>query len=169
MKKLLTPAAVRMLIAAAFVLLPVALKAETADAEKSIVETAVSAGNCNTFIAAVKLAGLVELLNAEGPLSVFAPTDEAFAKLPAGTVESLLLPENREKLVDMLKQHIVAGSFPATKLLQSDSLKSMQGNRLPIKQIDEAVLLDKAQLVSTDMMCSNGILHTVDKVLLLAQ
>lgn len=137
-----------------------------ATAEKTIVETAVAAGKFNTLVAAVKAAGLVDALSGEGPLTVFAPTDEAFEKLPKGTVESLLKPENKEKLAAILKYHVVAGKYPASKVLQSDTIKTLQGNSLTVKQEAGAVMIDNAKVVATDVMCSNGIIHIIDTVVL---
>ena len=123
-------------LAALFVLPAFVMAAETATAEKTIVETAI-AGKFNTLVAAVKAAGLVDALNGEGPLTVFAPTDEAFAKLPKGTVENLLKPENKDQLVAVLTYHVVKGSYPAAKVLQNDSLKTLQGGSIAVKQDDK--------------------------------
>lgn len=143
-----------------------AMAEEKAKAEKTIVETAVGAGKFNTLVAAVKAAGLVDALSGEGPLTVFAPTDEAFAKLPQGTVESLLLPENKDKLVAILTYHVVAGSYPAAKVVKADSLKTLQGQAISIKTSDAGVTVDKAKVIATDVMCSNGVIHIIDSVIL---
>lgn len=160
MKKLLI-----LFSAVMFVGLP-AMAEEKAKAEKTIVETAVGAGKFNTLVAAVKAAGLVDALSGEGPLTVFAPTDEAFAKLPQGTVESLLLPENKDKLVAILTYHVVAGSYPAAKVVKADSLKTLQGQAISIKTSDAGVTVDKAKVIATDVMCSNGVIHIIDSVIL---
>ncbi len=160
MKKLLI-----LFSAVMFVGLP-AMAEEKAKAEKTIVETAVGAGKFNTLVAAVKAAGLVDALSGEGPLTVFAPTDEAFAKLPQGTVESLLLPENKDKLVAILTYHVVAGSYPAAKVVKADSLKTLQGQAISIKTSDAGVTADKAKVIATDVMCSNGVIHIIDSVIL---
>jgi uncharacterized surface protein with fasciclin (FAS1) repeats len=109
---------------------------------------------------------LVEALSGKGPLTVFAPTDAAFEKLPKGTVESLLRPENKEKLAAILKYHVVEGSYPAAKVLQNDSLKTLQGGKLSIKQNDKGVMVNNAKVVATDVMCSNGVIHIIDAVVL---
>jgi uncharacterized surface protein with fasciclin (FAS1) repeats len=140
--------------------------AETPKPEKTIVETAVAAGKFNTLVAAVKAAGLVDALNGKGPLTVFAPTDEAFAKLPKGTVESLLLPENKEKLVAILTYHVAPGSYPAAKVVKADSVKTLQGQAITIKVSDDGVMVDKAKVIATDVMCTNGVIHIIDSVIL---
>ncbi len=145
------------------------MAADTAVAEKTIVETAVSAGKFNTLVAAVKAAGLAEALSGKGPLTVFAPTDEAFAALPKGTVESLLKPENKSKLIAILKYHVVAGSYPAAKVLTSDSLTTLQGGKLTVSQNSDGVMIDKAKVVKTDIMCSNGVIHVINAVVMPAE
>lgn len=151
---------------AAMMLMVAPAMAETAKPEKTIVETAVAAGKFNTLVAAVKAAGLVDALNGKGPLTVFAPTDEAFAKLPEGTVESLLLPENKEKLVAILTYHVAAGSYTAAKVVKADSIKTLQGQAITIKVSDDGVTADKAKVIATDVMCSNGVIHIIDSVIL---
>lgn len=160
MKKLM------MLVAALALMVSPAM---AADAEKTIVETAVGAGKFNTLVAAVKAAGLAEALSGKGPFTVFAPTDEAFAKLPKGTVETLLKPENKEKLVAILKYHVVSGSYPAAKVVATDSLETLQGGKLTIKKTDDGVFVDKAKVSATDVMCSNGVIHIIDSVVLPAE
>ncbi len=141
-------------------------QAPAATAEKTIVETAVSAGKFNTLVAAVKAAGLAEALSGEGPFTVLAPTDEAFEKLPKGTVESLLKPENKEKLASILKYHVISGKVPAAKVTQLDSAKTLEGSEITITQKDGAVMIDQAKVVKTDIMCSNGIIHVIDAVIM---
>ena len=151
---------------AALFVLPVCVKAEeTATAEKTIVETAI-AGKFNTLVAAVKAAGLVDALSGEGPLTVFAPTDEAFAKLPKGTVENLLKPENKDQLVAVLTYHVVKGSYPAAKVLGADSLKTLQGGEIAVKQDSKGAMVNDSRIVKTDIECSNGIVHVIDTVLI---
>ena len=151
---------------AALFVLPAVVKAEqTATAEKTIVETAI-AGKFNTLVAAVKAAGLVDALSGEGPLTVFAPTDEAFAKLPKGTVENLLKPENKDQLVAVLTYHVVKGSYPAAKVLGSDSLKTLQGGSIAVKQDSKGAMVNDSRIIKTDIECSNGIIHVIDTVLL---
>lgn len=159
MKKFLMLSAIVMLLAG-----PV--MAESPNDNKTIVDTAISAGKFNTLVAAAKVAGLVEALSGEGPLTVFAPTDEAFEKLPKGTLESLLRPENKEKLAGILKYHVLAGNYPAAKVLQNDSLKTLQGKSLTITQTDKGVMVDGAKVVATGVMCSNGVVHIIDAVVL---
>ncbi len=154
------------MVFAALALLVSPVLAETAVAEKTIVETAVGAGKFNTLVAAVKAAGLAEALSGKGPFTVFAPTDEAFAKLPKGTVETLLKPENKDKLVAILKYHVVSGKYPAAKVVKSQSLETLQGDKLMIKVTDDGVMIDKAKIAATDVMCSNGIIHIIDSVVL---
>jgi len=128
---------------------------------KDIVDTAVAAGKFKTFVAAVKAAGLVDSLKAEGPLTVFAPTDEAFAKLPEGTVEELLRPENRDKLIDVLSYHVVEGKL----MLSAQSLETLQGQSLMIKTPD-SFEVNGANVITSDVETSNGVIHIIDSVLL---
>lgn len=160
MKKFLMFCAAMMFVAS-----PV-MAEEKAKPSKTIVETAIGAGKFNTLVAAVKAAGLVDALSGEGPLTVFAPTDEAFAKLPKGTVESLLKPENKDKLIAILTYHVVPGSYPAGKVVKADSLKTLQGQSITIKTTDAGVTVDKAKVTATDVMCSNGVIHIIDSVIL---
>ena len=133
---------------------------------KDIVDTAVAAGSFNTLVAAVKAAGLVETLKGDGPFTVFAPTDEAFAKLPAGTVESLLKPENKDKLVAILTYHVIAGSVKAADVVNLDQAKTVEGRLVKIRVEDGAVFINNATVVKTDIATSNGVIHVIDTVLL---
>ena len=133
---------------------------------KTIVETAVAADGFNTLVAAVKAAGLVETLSSKGPFTVFAPTDEAFAALPDGTLESLLKPENKGKLVAILKYHVVPGKVMAEKVVTLDEAKTAQGSAVDIEVKDGTVMVDKAKVIKTDIECSNGVIHVIDKVIL---
>ena len=135
-------------------------------AKKDIVDTAVGAGSFKTLIAAVKAAGLVDTLKGEGPFTVFAPTDEAFAKLPKGTVESLLKPENKKKLTAILTYHVVAGKVKAKKAAKLDSAKTVQGDKLTIKPSGETLRINSAKVVKADVKASNGIIHVIDSVLI---
>ncbi len=154
-------------LSALFVLPTVVMaQAPAATAQKTIVETAVGAGSFNTLVAAVKAAGLAEALSGTGPFTVFAPTDEAFAKLPKGTVETLLKPENKEKLAGILKYHVVSGKVPAAKVVGMDKAKTLQGSEVTMTKKGEAVMVDKATVVKTDIMCSNGIIHVIDSVIM---
>jgi transforming growth factor-beta-induced protein len=135
-------------------------------AEKDIVDTAVGAGDFTTLVAAVKAAGLVETLKSEGPFTVFAPTDAAFAKLPAGTVESLLKPENKEKLVAILTYHVVPGKVMAADVVKLTEAKTVQGKSAKVKVDGRTVMIDGAKVVKTDIPCTNGVIHVIDAVIL---
>jgi uncharacterized surface protein with fasciclin (FAS1) repeats len=139
----------------------------TAGEKKDIVDTAVSAGTFNTLVAAVKAAGLVDALKAEGPLTVFAPTDEAFAKLPEGTVESLLKPENKDKLVDILTYHVVSGKVMAETAVTLDKATALNKKDIALSVKSEALYLNgKAKVVKADIETSNGVIHVIDTVIL---
>jgi uncharacterized surface protein with fasciclin (FAS1) repeats len=138
----------------------------TSLAAPDIVDTAVKAGSFKTLVAAVKAAGLVETLKGDGPFTVFAPTDEAFAKLPDGTVESLLKPENKDKLVAILTYHVVAGNVKAADVVKLKEAKTVQGQSVSIKVTDAGVKVDNAKVVKTDIECSNGVIHVIDSVIL---
>lgn len=131
-----------------------------------IVETAAEAGQFNTLLAAAKAAGLVDVLKSEGPLTVFAPTDAAFAKLPEGTVATLLKPENKAKLASILKYHVVAGKVPASKVTSLSEAKSVLGQYIPLAVKDGTVHVDTAKVVKADIMTSNGVIHVIDSVIL---
>ena len=133
---------------------------------KDIVDTAIGAGSFKTLVAAVAAAGLVETLKGSGPFTVFAPTDEAFAKLPKGTVESLLLPENKEQLVAVLTYHVVSGKVLASDVVKLKSAKTVNGKEATIKVSDEGVMVDAAKVVTTDIEASNGVIHVIDSVIL---
>lgn len=131
-----------------------------------IVDTAIAAGSFTTLVAAVQAAGLVETLKSPGPFTVFAPTDDAFAKLPAGTVDTLLKPENRGKLTDILTYHVVAGRVPAEKLIGlRGRVKTVQGGNLHIDGRN-GVKINKSNVITPDIETSNGIIHVIDTVLL---
>jgi len=135
-------------------------------AEKDIVDTAVSAGSFKTLAAALGAAKLVDTLKGEGPFTVFAPTDEAFAKLPAGTVESLLKPENKDKLTAVLTYHVVPGKVLAKDVVGLKSAKTVQGSEVKISVVDGAVMIDGAKVLKTDILCKNGVIHVIDSVIL---
>jgi uncharacterized surface protein with fasciclin (FAS1) repeats len=139
--------------------------AESKATGKDIVAVASGAGSFNTLVAAVKAAGLVETLQGTGPFTVFAPTDEAFAKLPKGTVEDLLKPENKEKLVAILTYHVVAGRVMAADV-KTMKAKTVNGQSLDVKVADGAVTVDNAKVVKTDVAASNGVIHVIDTVVL---
>jgi uncharacterized surface protein with fasciclin (FAS1) repeats len=130
-----------------------------------IVDTAVAA-KFNTLVAAVKAAGLVETLKGPGPFTVFAPTDEAFAKLPAGTLESLLKPENKAKLQAILTYHVVSGKVMAQDVVKLNSAKTVQGESVTIKTMNGGVMVNGAHVTKTDIATSNGVIHVIDTVLL---
>jgi uncharacterized surface protein with fasciclin (FAS1) repeats len=134
--------------------------------KKDIVDTAVGAGSFETLVAAVKAADLVETLKGEGPFTVFAPTDEAFAKLPEGTVEDLLKPENKDKLVSILTYHVVPGKVMASDVVTLTSAKTVNGQSLSIKVDGGTVMVDNAKVVTSDIACSNGVIHVIDTVVL---
>ena len=153
---------------AVLLVVPVA-DANTADdrpSPKNIVEVAAEAGTFNTLIAAAKAAGLVDALTGEGPLTVFAPTDEAFAKLPEGTVETLLKPENKDKLKAVLLYHVVAGKVTSDKVVDLSSAETLQGQSVDIKVDMGKVYIDNAQVIAADVRASNGVIHVIDSVIL---
>jgi uncharacterized surface protein with fasciclin (FAS1) repeats len=137
---------------------------KTADAP-DIVDTAVAAGSFKTLAAALQAAGLVETLKGEGPLTVFAPTDDAFAKLPAGTVETLLKPENKAKLVAILTYHVVPGKVMAADVVKLKSATTVQGQAVNVDAAD-GVKINGSKVVKADIVCGNGVIHVIDTVLL---
>lgn len=140
--------------------------AEPAHHEKDIVDTAVAAGSFDTLVAAVKAAGLVDTLKGDGPFTVFAPTDEAFAALPAGAVESLLKPENKAKLQAILTYHVVSGKVMAADVVKLKSAKTVEGSDVTIKASKKGVMVDGANVVKTDIETSNGVIHVIDAVIM---
>ncbi len=151
------------MICAAVMALPVsAARAET----KDIVDTAVGAGKFSTLVAAVKAAGLVDTLKGPGPFTVFAPTDEAFAKLPKGTVEDLLKPENKEKLAAILTYHVVPGKVMAADIAgKKTNVKSVQGSDLAV-DASSGVKINEATVTTADIATSNGVIHVIDTVVM---
>ena len=134
--------------------------------QSNIVDTAIAAGQFNTLAAALDAAGLVATLQGEGPFTVFAPTDEAFAKLPAGTVESLLKPENRDQLIAILTYHVVPGKVMAKDVVNLSEAKTVNGSNLAIMVMDEKVRINDATVIAADVATSNGVIHVVDTVIL---
>ena len=131
-----------------------------------IVDTAIAAGSFKTLVAAVQAAGLVDTLKGKGPFTVFAPTDEAFAKLPAGTVESLLKPENKAKLVAILTYHVIAGKVMAADVAGKEMMaKSVQGSEIKVNGKD-GVMVDAAEAVKADIVADNGVIHVIDAVIM---
>ena len=153
-----------LLLTALAVLLAVAPAARAAD--KDIIDTAVSAGQFNTLAAALKAAGLVDTLKGPGPYTVFAPTDDAFAKLPAGTVDDLLKPENKDNLTAILTYHVVPGKVSSDQVVKLNSAKTVQGSEVNIKTEAGKVYIDKAQVVKPDIAASNGVIHVIDTVIM---
>ena len=133
---------------------------------KDIVDTAAADGRFTTLVAAVQAAGLVDTLKGEGPFTVFAPTDEAFAKLPAGTIDTLLMPENKQKLVDILTYHVVPGKVMAADVVKLDQAETVLGKPVNIQVMDGKVYVNDAQVILTDIETSNGVIHVIDSVLL---
>ena len=141
--------------------------AEEKAAKTDIVDTAVAAGSFKTLVAAVKAAGLVDALKADGPLTVFAPTDEAFAKLPAGTVEMLLKPENKEKLVSILTYHVVSGKVPSKTAVTLEKATALNKKDIKLAVKDGSLTLNgSAKVVTADIECSNGVIHVIDTVIM---
>jgi len=129
-----------------------------------IVDTAVSAGNFTTLVAAVKAAGLVDTLKGPGPFTVFAPTDEAFAKLPAGTVDALL--KDPEKLKGILLYHVVSGKVMAADVVKLKTAKTVQGSNVAIKVMGDKVMINNAHIIKTDIVTDNGVIHVIDTVIM---
>ena len=137
-----------------------------AGSNKDIVDTAVAAGNFTTLAKALTAAGLVDTLKGPGPFTVFAPTDEAFAKLPAGTVDELLKPENKEKLVAILTYHVVPGKALAQDVVKMSDAKTVNGKSVKIMSQGGKVMVDNANVTKADIQASNGVIHVIDTVLL---
>jgi len=154
-------------IAVGAVALALSVSAVAAVGKKSdIVQTAVEAGSFNTLVAAVKAAGLVEALQGPGPFTVFAPTDEAFSKLPAGTVENLLKPENKSKLVAILTYHVVPGKVMSQDIAGKKTMaKSVEGSEIDV-DATRGVMVDNAKVVKADIETSNGVIHVIDTVIM---
>ncbi|MDA7964877.1 fasciclin domain-containing protein [Ruegeria sp.] len=150
------------LSAAAALALALPVKAQAVD----IVDTAVSAGSFNTLVAAVQAAGLVDTLKGDGPYTVFAPTDEAFAALPEGTVESLLLPENKDQLVSILTYHVVPAKIMSGDIAgKRAKVLTVQGDRLSVNA-KNGVKVNGAEVVQADIEASNGVIHVIDAVII---
>ena len=145
---------------------PVMDRYETKIIENDIVEVAAAAGTFNTLLAAATAADLVDALKSDGPLTVFAPTDEAFAKLPEGTVETLLKPENKEKLQAVLLYHVVEGKVTAEEVVKLTSAKTLEGDSIDISVKMGKVYVDNAQVIAADVEASNGVIHVIDAVIL---
>lgn len=135
-------------------------------ASANIVETASAAGSFSTLVAAIKAAGLEGALAGPGPFTVFAPTDDAFAKLPSGTVDTLLKPENRAKLAAILTYHVVAGSVAAKDVALATKLRTANGQELTVATAGGEVRIDDAKVIKADIAASNGVIHVIDSVVL---
>ena len=146
--------------------IPRSFVATEAEKPKTIVETAAGIEDFSTLVAAVKAGGLVETLNGKGPFTVFAPTNEAFAKLPKGTVEELLKPENKKKLAAILTYHVVPGKVMAADVVKVKEAKTAQGGKVKVTVKGDEVMINDAKVVKTDVECSNGVVHVIDSVLL---
>jgi uncharacterized surface protein with fasciclin (FAS1) repeats len=133
---------------------------------KNIVETAIASPDHTTLVTAIKAAGLVETLSGAGPFTVFAPTNAAFAKLPAGTVETLVKPESKTKLTGILTYHVVAGAVKAADLKDGQKVKTLQGEELTVSIKDGKVMINGANVTAADLPNSNGVIHVVDAVLM---
>ena len=153
------------MLASAAIAIPLALSNVSAQAA-DIVDTAVSAGQFNTLVAAVKAAGLVDTLKGKGPFTVFAPTDEAFKKLPAGTVETLLKPENKDKLVAVLTYHVVPGKVMSGDIAGKKTMaKTVQGSEVKVDATN-GVMVDNAKVIKADIATDNGVIHVIDTVII---
>ncbi len=164
-----------LLFAATALLLPISAQADHHEKEKmdkkemmdkkNVVEIAAGNESFSTLVAAVKAAGLAEALSGDGPFTIFAPTNEAFAKLPAGTVESLLKPENKEKLASILKYHVVSGKVMAADV-KAGKVEMLDGSSAMVSVKEGKVMIDKAMVVKTDIAGTNGVIHVIDSVIL---
>lgn len=134
--------------------------------EKDVVDVAVANGSFKTLATALKAAGLIETLKGAGPFTVFAPTDAAFAKLPAGTLESLLKPENKEKLRQVLTYHVVPGKVGSAQVVKMTSAKAVSGDTIKIMVKDGKVMVNNATVVTPDVAASNGVIHVIDTVIM---
>jgi uncharacterized surface protein with fasciclin (FAS1) repeats len=146
--------------------IPKSFVATEAEKPKTIVETAAGIEDFSTLVAAVKAGDLVKTLSGKGPFTVFAPTNEAFAKLPKGTVEELLKPENKKKLIAILTYHVVPGKVLAADVVKIKEAKTAQGGKVAVTVKDDEVMINDAKVVKTDVECSNGVIHVIDSVLM---
>ncbi|MCA2412675.1 fasciclin domain-containing protein [Vibrio chemaguriensis] len=131
-----------------------------------IVDVATENGSFNTLVAAVRSADLVDTLKGEGPFTVFAPTDDAFAKLPDGTIDMLLMPENKDKLVSILTYHVVPGKVMAADVVKLDKATTVQGQDVMIKTMGDKVMVNDANVMATDVKAKNGVIHVIDTVIM---
>jgi len=164
--KMLTTAGVLTALALTAGPAPAQMSMEHPVSADDIVAVAAGAGTFNTLLAAAEAAGLVEALRSEGPLTVFAPTDDAFARLPEGTVETLLKPENKKKLQAVLLYHVVEGEVTSDEVVELTSAKSLQGEMIEIRVDGGTVYVDEARVIKPDVKASNGVIHVIDAVIL---
>lgn len=162
----LIAANLKSLVAMPLLTMALGVGANAQTSSKDIVDTAVSAGTFKTLAAALQAADLVGTLRGPGPFTVFAPTDDAFAKLPAGTVENLLKPENKAKLVAVLTYHVVPGAVMAAQVTKLPSAKTVNGAALSIHAMEGKVMVDNATVTKADIVASNGVIHVIDTVVL---
>ena len=153
-------------IVAAMAITGAAANMGAAPVDQDIVDTAVAAGSFKTLVRALQAADLAETLKGAGPFTVFAPTDEAFGKLPAGTLEALLKPENKPALQRILTSHVLAGKVMATDVVKISPAKAVSGHTLTIASRDGVVTVDGAKVVKTDIAATNGVIHVIDSVIL---
>lgn len=161
-----TSSVLAMLLLVVLVLASNASAGNYAKKQSDIVDTAIADGNFTTLAAALQAAGLVDTLKANGPYTVFAPTDEAFAKLPDGTIEMLMLPENQDQLVSVLTYHVVPGEVTSAEAVKLDSAATANGSDVSISVREESVYINDSRVVIADIAASNGVIHVVDTVIL---
>ncbi len=164
-----TPAAILMMVSVSWSQCGTMSKSDVDKSLKQgsdVLEIAVNDGRFTTLAAAIQAAGLVETLKQDGPFTIFAPTDDAFAKLPEGTVESLLLPENRDKLAGILTYHVVSGKVLAEDVVKLDEARTIQGSHVTINTEGEHVMVNSSKVILTDVIGTNGVIHVIDEVLL---
>ena len=166
LKKMLTVSNIAAIAALTLLFATEAFAGNYAKQDKDIVDTAVAAGDFTTLAAALQAAGLVDTLKGDGPYTVFAPTDEAFAKLPAGTVETLLMPENKDQLIEILTYHVVPGKVEASDVVLLTSAATANGTDVKISVVESKVYVNESQVIATDIEASNGVIHVVDTVIL---
>ncbi len=162
----ITKTTTRLMTAAVAAMMLVATTPVARAQGKDIVDTAVAAGSFKTLATALTAAGLVATLKGKGPFTVFAPTDDAFAKLPAGTLESLLKPENKAKLAAILTYHVVSGEVMASQVVTLNDAKTVNGSMVKISTMGGVVMVNGAKVTATDIKASNGVIHVIDTVLL---
>lgn len=153
-------------VAVSFAITPTVLAYGSKEKQKDIIDTAVAAGSFNTLAKALTAAGLIETLKGDGPFTVFAPTDEAFAKVDQNALADLLKPENKDKLVEVLTYHVVPGKVMAADVVKLSEATTVQGSNVDIKTADGKVTVDGANVVKTDIATSNGVIHVIDSVIM---